>query len=370
MLIGIDASPLNRHHKTGTEWYTHHLILNLAKIDFFNQYLLYCREPLRGEFTQLPANFKIKVLNWPINKFWTQGRLSLEMLMRPPEILFVPAQALPLICPKKVITTVHDIGFERFPEYYSGFARRYLRFSTKFVLKKATKIIAVSNFTKEELIDIYQTDENKIKVVYNGYNQFYQKSKSPRVSQKILNKLKIKKPFLLSIGRLEKKKNTPGIIESFRILIADQTLSNFDLQLVLVGQPGLGYNEIKEQIRKSKLTDRVILTGWLNDQVKAGLIEEAEVFVFPSFYEGFGIPIIEAMAAGIPVVTSNVASCPEIAEKAALIVDPQNHQAIAEATKKILLDSQLKEELIKRGLERAKAFSWQKCAQETLRILE
>lgn len=367
MLIGIDASPLNRHHKTGTEWYTHHLILNLAKIDPFNEYLLYCREPLKEEFMELPANFKIKVLSWPINKFWTQGRLSLEMLMRPPDVLFVPAQALPVICPKKVITTVHDIGFERFPEYYSNFARRYLRFSTKFALKKATKIIAVSNFTKKELIDVYRADKNKIEVIYNGYNQLYQKDKSPSVSQNILTKLKIKKPFILSIGRLEKKKNTLNIVKAFSILAKEPEF--FSLQLILVGQGGLGFAEIEEEIKKSGVTSRIILTSWLNDRILTGLLKKAEVFVFPSFYEGFGIPIVEAMASGVPVVTSNVASCPEIADQAALTVDPNDSSAIARAIKKILSDKELKNELVKRAEERIKTFDWQKCAQETLKVI-
>lgn len=367
MLIGIDASPLNRHHKTGTEWYTHHLILNLAKIDPFNKYLLYCREPLKEEFTELPDNFKIKVLVWPINKFWTQGRLSLEMLFRPPDVLFVPAQALPLICPKKVVTTIHDIGFERFPEYYSGFARRYLRFSTKFALKRATKIIAVSNFTKKELIDVYQADENKIEVIYNGYNRLYQKDKSPSVSQGILTKLKIKKPFLLSIGRLEKKKNTLNIVKAFLALAKESGFSS--LRLVLVGQKGLGFSEINEEIKKSGLAERIILTSWLNDRILTGLLKEAEVFIFPSFYEGFGIPIIEAMASGVPVVTSNAASCPEIANQAALTIDPDDIFAIVQAIKNILSDKELKNELVKRAEERIKFFDWQKCAQETLKVV-
>ena len=161
MLIGIDASPLNRPQRTGTEWYTYHLILNLAKIDHLNQYLLYSPRPLGDEFKILPANFKNKVLDWPLGKFWTQIRLSWEMLRRPPDVLFVPAHALPILLPKKSVTTVHDIGFERHPQYYRKLARWYLRFSTKFALKRASKIITVSQFTKKELLDVYLADEKQ-----------------------------------------------------------------------------------------------------------------------------------------------------------------------------------------------------------------
>lgn len=369
MIIGIDASPLNRHYKTGTEWYTHHLILNLAKIDPFNQYLLYSREPLDREFANLPPNFKNKILSWPIGRFWTQMRLSLEMLVKPPDVLFVPAHALPLICPKKSITTVHDIGFERFPEYYKSFELKYLRFSTKFALKKAFKIITVSNFTKKELVDVYKAREEKIEVVYNGYNPSYQKDKTSKISPKILDKLKIEKPFILSIGRLEKKKNTLNVVKAFKILLEDHKNFSSNLKLVLVGQPGLGYNEIKKEIEDARLADKIIQTGWLNDHILTGLMKEAEVFVFPSFYEGFGIPLIEAMASRIPVVTSNIASCPEIAGKAALTVDPNDNQALSEAIKKIITDSALKQKLIAEGLNRVKAFDWQKCARATLQIL-
>ncbi|MEK7580159.1 MAG: glycosyltransferase, partial [Patescibacteria group bacterium] len=171
MRIGIDVSPAIRRYKTGTEWYTYNLIEALKKVDLTNHFfLLYSPIPLSAELAQLPARWQNKVLPWPFKYLWTQIRLSLEMLFNQPDVLFVPAHAIPLIHPKKVITTIHDLGFERFPEAYTRWQRFYYRFAHRFAAEHATKIIVPSEFTKRELINLYNVSSEKIVVVPLGYD--------------------------------------------------------------------------------------------------------------------------------------------------------------------------------------------------------
>jgi len=366
MLISIDASRANRYYKTGTEWYSYHLIQNLKKVDQENHYFLYTDKRLRGDLANLPDNFEEKLLKWPFKYLWTQGRLSLEMKFskEKPDVLFVPAHTIPIIHPKKTITTIHDLGFERFPYLYSFWQRKYLKWSARYALKKATKIITVSNFTKNELIKIYQADPKKIEVVYLGYDKGkYCLIEDREEVNKRLKKYNIFRPYLLYVGRLEKKKNVLGLIRAFNLV------KNKDLKLVLVGKFGYGYEEIEEEISKLNLKRRIIQPGWVEEKDIPYLLNGAELFVFPSFYEGFGLPNLEAMACGCPVITSNVASLPEIAGGAALLVNPNNLWEIAQKIERIIGERGVRNELIEKGLERVKNFSWIKCAKETLEVL-
>lgn len=169
MTIGIDASRANKKEKTGTEWYSYYLIQHLKKI-IPPQYrvILYAKEPLTDGLEILPANWQSKVLNWPPKFLWTQWRLSLEMLFHPVDLLFVPAHTISLIHPKKTVTVCHDIGFVRFPQYYSVKERMYHRFTMWLALKCAKIIITPSQFTKNEIMDVYKVSEKKIKVIYHG----------------------------------------------------------------------------------------------------------------------------------------------------------------------------------------------------------
>ncbi|MFH1661818.1 MAG: glycosyltransferase family 1 protein [Candidatus Falkowbacteria bacterium] len=427
MLIGIDASRANRSHKSGTEWYSYYLIRWLAKLDKENQYILYTDKPLVGGLIDLGTkqyinkeggrdtdnedeikfdkngyqiikspynNFKAKVLEWPFSFLWTQLRFSLEMLFRAPDVLFVPAHTLPRIHPKKSVVTVHDIGFERERIIYnkeniiSGnniyriiinlFVRvftfgkyganilDYHSWSVKFALKKAKKIITVSNFSKQEMVEIYGAKEEKIKVIYNGYNRHLYKKISAQEDEikNVLNKYDIEGQFIFYLGRLEKKKNTPALIEAYAIM--RQEHKDIKHKLVLVGDASHGYDEVKYAIKEFDLDSEIITTGWAPEVDVPYIYNGADVFVHPSRYEGFGITIIQAMACGTPVATSWVASIPEVAGDAALLFNPNDTKSIADAMAKIILDKDLKNDLINKGFKRAENFSWEKCARETL----
>jgi glycosyltransferase involved in cell wall biosynthesis len=434
MLIGIDASRANRAHKSGTEWYSYYLIRWLSKLDRKNQYILYSDKPLQGGLVDLTTaqhacdlnipessvefdkgdfqilksphnNFKAKILKWPFNFFWTQGRLSLEMLFKKPNVLFVPAHALPVIHPEKSMVTIHDIGFERDRFLYNreqmgpeGRRKRkainffvklftggkygansldYIRWSTKYALKYAEKIITVSDFSKKEILDIYGMDKNrvflekKIKVVYNGYNKFlYKKERDDGKIKEVLEKYGISGPFILYIGRLEKKKNTPALIEAFAMM--REKNKDIKHKLVLAGDASFGYDEVNYTIGEflPDQENEVIMPGWVDEADMPYVYSGADVFVFPSLYEGFGIPLLQAMACELPVVASRAVSIPEVVGDAALLFNPRDTKEMTEALEKIITDKNLREELIKRGKERVKNFSWEKCARETLEEIE
>jgi glycosyltransferase involved in cell wall biosynthesis len=397
MTIGIDASRANKIQKTGTEWYSYYLIQELKKLDKKSHYFLYSKEALHGDLGQLPENWESKVLSWPPKFLWTQFRLSFEMLRQPPDLLFVPAHTIPLIHPKKTVTTCHDIGFERYPELYSPLELRYHRFGMRLAVRKAAKIIVPSEFTKKEMVEVYNADPKKFEVIYHGYNQEVYKvteknlpapfdkgavtvGHGGEVAVAPLSKgvaegrgiREITEPFILYIGRLEKKKNTAGLVEAYARILNELKTNNElqNLKLVLVGGPGYGFEEVQEKIKKYNLEDRVIMPGWLSGEELARLLKLAELFVFPSFYEGFGLPILEAMACGCSVVASHLASIPEVGGDAIEYFDPHNIEDMSDKIAKVLINKNLQEELRKRGFERVKNFSWEKCARETLNVLE
>lgn len=395
MKIGIDASRANLKTRTGTEWYSYHLIKNFSLIDKENEYILYTKGPLRTDLKGLGPNFKNRVLKWPPRFLWNQIRLSLEMLLRPPDVLFVPAHTIPLIHPKNTITTCHDIGFEHFPELYAkkeigwknnllkrllGFLVRiltlgrysnneldYHRFSMHFAVKHARLIITPSYFTAQEIQHFYTINPERIKVTHLGFNrQKYQEIKDKKAIISILNKYKLKNPFIVFIGRLEHKKNIKGIINSFYIFKKQYKTAH---KLVLIGKRGYGFEEARKLISNHKLEDEVIELGWIDEEEVSLIYKAADLLLFLSFYEGFGLPPIEAMASGLPVIASNRGSLPEILKEAALIVDPVNYKEIARSIYRVVSDQKLRDKLIKAGQEQVKQFSWSKCARKTHQIL-
>ena len=401
MVIGIDASRANRQRKTGTEWYSFYLIKNLAKLDHKNIYRLYVDDKPREELQEAikdNPNFSIKLLNWPFYSFWTLGRLSLEMIIHRPDILFVPAHALPLFYPRKTITTIHDIAFMHEqnlyrPEKvkarnvplgkliyyfvkivtfgkYGANSLDFLYWSTNYALSHATKIITVSEETKNDILNFYpKTKIKKIAVIHNGFNNDLYKPIFDKTKIKFaLDKYGLEAPYFLYIGRLEKKKNTAALIESFAI--ARENNQNIREKLVLIGNAGYGYDEIQYVIEEYNLNRQVIMPGWVLEEDLPLILNGASAFIFPSRHEGFGIPVIQALACGVPTAVSDIAVLHEIAADSVLYFNPNDKTSIAQTMKEIITNQEAREELRKKGLERAKLFSWEKCARETLKELE
>lgn len=358
MTIGINASAAFKPQRTGVEEYTYQLLKHLSRLDVDkHQVVLYVNKADIDTF-----GFKARKLIFPF--MWTQLRLGLEMLVHKPDILFIPVHVLPLVHPRKSIVTIHGLEYEYFPEMYPASFLRYLRFSTKYALKHAYKIIAVSNNTKRDLVRLYGGDSGKIEVVYHGVN----KNPIPTGRQeksKIKNK-KQKNENILYLGRLEKKKNVDRLAKAFNILKQKYKIPH---KLILAGPAGYRFEEIERVIKSSKSGDDIVVTGYVSEEEKYKLLENTDEFVFPSLYEGFGMPILEAQSVGAPVVTSNISSLEEIVGESALKVNPLDVEQIAESIYKVINDDKLRKNLIKQGYENAKRFSWEKCAKETLDIL-
>lgn len=362
MLIGIDASRAIKPQKTGTEFYSQEIIKALSRIDKKNKYLLYSPIKPQREFeSTLGKNFSWKIMPFP--KLWSQIRLSWELLAgKPkPDVVFEPAHTIPIFHNKKMVVTIHDLGFRYYPELYTPFERSYHNFSAKFSASHSAHIIAISQYTKKDILRHYSVNAEKITAIHHGFD----KSKfRPAKRNELLAALpfRIRKPYIFFVGRLERKKNLSGMLEAYRILKKDP---NFKHQLVLGGKPGFGY----EEIIKNK-TEGVIETGYLNDANYCLLLKNADIFLFTSFFEGFGMPVVEAMSCGVPVVLSNVTSLPEVAGGAGLLVNPRNPAEIATGLEKLIKNPPLRREFIKKGLDRVKKFSWEMAAKKTLEILE
>ncbi len=349
MLLGIDASRASRHIKTGVEWYSYHIIQELKKIiPRETGVVLYTDKPLKGSLANLPVNWSTKVLYWPLKYLWTQGRLSLEMLLNPPDILFIPGSAMPFICPPKTATTVHDVGFKRFPELYKPLANFYLNWSVSFAARKCFKIFVPSEFTKNELVKYCRAEKDKL-IVTPLAPAVLPEEKNSEPAERFKSS-----EFILYIGRMAKKKNIHAIIESFKIFKSENL--NSKLKLFLAGPRGDADIETNEDI---------LCLGNLPPSEICALLKNSRALIFPSLYEGFGLPILEAFAAGAPVVTSKSIATEEVAGNAAILVNPENILEIKDAIFKIVSDDNLRQDLIQKGKERLQNFGWPKTAQIT-----
>ncbi len=357
MIIGIEAERANNPAKTGVEHYAKQLILSLAKLDSKNTYILYLRTKPESWFLNLPKNFQLKVIPFPI--FWTQLRLSWEMFVNPVEVLFIPASALPIYHPKKTIVTIHDLAWKFYPESFTWFNRTFLELSTRFAVSHGMKIIAVSEHTKKDIIKFYGTDSKKIQVVHHGYEQ-----ESTPLSE-LVSKLELPEKYILFLSTLQPRKNLAGLIEAFKKLKKENP--ELPEKLVVVGKTGWKYEEIMEKIKSNM--DIVVYVNYVSDADKFQILSHASLLVLPSFYEGFGMQILEAFAQKVPVATSNVSSMPEVAGEGAIYFEPHNTEEIKNAIKVVLTNKSLAEGLVEKGSQRLKQFSWEKCANETINAI-
>ncbi|MEK7652983.1 MAG: glycosyltransferase family 1 protein [Patescibacteria group bacterium] len=380
MMVGIDASRANKDNKTGTEWYSYYIIQELKKMTPDNcQVVLYTNASLKGDLSVMPTPpqpspykgegvslvWREKDLSWPPKYLWTQIRLWWELIIKPPDVLFVPAHTIPFLPIRrktKIFVTVHDVGFKRFPELYKKIQIWYHDLTMRRIKYRADIIITISDFSKREIIKLYRVNPEKIKVVYPGYDrEKYNLSgeASDFRLQEIFQKYQIVKPYLLYVGRIERKKNVANLIRAF-IEVKRQFPG---LRLVLAGEGGNLYEEIKKIIFQEKVEQEIIMTGYVAEEDLPEILRNAEIFLFPTLYEGFGLPIIQAMASGVPVVASDLEPHREVSGGAAALARPMNHRAIAQKIIEILSNNKIREELSQKGLARAQDFSWEKTAR-------
>ncbi len=361
MTIGIEAERANTQAKTGVEHYAKQLILQLAILDRNNKYILYLRTKPEAWFYDLPENFSIKVLPFPI--FWTQLRISLEMLLHPVDVLFIPASSIPLIHPKKTVVTVHDMAFQYYPDTYTTFMQYYHKFEDILVKRFAWKIIVVSNATKKDFIKFQHDDGKRLRLIYHGYEP---SQLAPIIAGPlVVNNIELPEKYVAFLSTLQPRKNVSGLIAAMRMLRRE--FPELPHKLVIAGKPGWRYEGILKDIEDNR--DIVVYVGRVSDDERFEILRRADCLVLPSFYEGFGMQLLEAFEVGIPVATSNNSSLPEVAGPGALYFDPTNTTEIKNAIKQLVFDRGLHDSLAAKGAMHLKSFSWEKCARETLSVL-
>jgi len=377
MIIGIDIRMLARGTRSGVEEYIINLLSNMLKLDDNIQFKLfyngYKKVNLEYDFLKLPnvelKEFKIpnRLLDFSFQYF---GYPKVDKLLGGVDVFFSPhifSSAVSNSC--KIVTTFHDLSFTNHKEFYSS-GKNYWHFSMnpKKRARKSDRIIAVSNSTKEDLMKIYKIDDEKIKVVYSGINPVSNIEPSEASISKIRNKYKLSENYILYLGTIEPRKNIIGIIRAFEELKKHNIEKNY--KLVIAGSKGWLCKDVFEVAKNSAVINDIFFTGFVDDEDKSILYKLAEIFIYPSFYEGFGFPPLEAMQNGTPTITSNFSSLPEAVGDAAIMVNPYNIDELARAMENLLNDDYLKNNLIQKGFQQTKKFSWQKCAGETLEILK
>ena len=370
MKIGIDASRYKHETATGVEWYSYHIINGLLSEALKREdaeVVLYSREDLNTpkEFEH-PRKIRKKVLR--ARRFWTLWKLSVEMWKRPPDVLFVPSHTLPLIRPKFSVITIHDTAFRYLKKSYSRMQYCYLNWSTKYAVKHASKIIVPSEATKQDLVQFFRCPAYKIVVVPHGFKKPHRVDET-EVSENLKNfGLGVDGevvPFVFFVGRLESKKNLARLVEAF----AGFSESHPEWKLVLGGKQGVGFEEISEKVREFGMENKVIMPGYLDENEKAYLYQNCEIFAFPSLYEGFGLPILEAFYYGKPILTSHVSCMPEIAKDAAMYCDPFDPSEITKCLEKLADDKDFADRLVAKGRERLKFFTWEVSVKKTFDVL-
>jgi len=391
MKIGIDCRTILNPGKgevAGVGHYTFYLVKNLLKLVQDEEIILFFEQfPEEKVINELLVNKnKVKIKQLPWHQYrrylpFIYAHLLVPYFLKKEklDVYYNPANIIPLGYRCKSVITIHDLAIYRNPDWFpSNIWRNF--FSTKILVprsvERAEKIIAVSESTKRDLIDIFGVTENKIKVIYEGVEWGGAEIKS---SGYLKEKYGVGDNYILYLGTLEPRKNIERLIRVFEELRiknpayrqADQELREFEL--VIAGAKGWKYEKIFRLIDEANKTlgqEAIKYLGYIPAEDKKSLIGNAKCFVFPSFYEGFGLPVLEAMSLSVPVVSSRTSSLPEIVGDTGLLIDPNNQEELKNALVKIMGDENLKQDLGRKALERSKQFSWEKCARETLEVLK
>ncbi len=367
MLIGIDGSEAFVKSKTGVENYAYQIIKHLSLLDSKNKYIIYLDPRVNNIEDNWPENFKFKVLKWPL--MWTQLGLGIQSYSDNLDLLFIPSHTLPLIKNPalKSVVTVHDLGARYLPMMHQIKQRLYLSLMTKLQLTNATRLIAVSKATKKDIVKSIGINPKYIEVIYEGFNSDLKKINTD-IERSILLKLKLeKKKYFLFVGTVQPRKNLINLIMAYSLYVKNKLEVS---ELVIAGGQGWLSDKIYKLPEELRIKEKVKFLGRVDNQTLAVLYNNALALTYPSFFEGFGLPILEAFNFKLPVITSNISSMPEVAGKGAILVNPYKIEEITLALEQIEKDHKLRQKLINEGLKQLKSFSWKKAAEETLSLFE
>lgn len=385
MRICIDVRCLMDARRTGVEEYTFNLLFNLLKINQKNQFVLFLNSWKKPTFDfsifRKYKNVEIRRFRIP-NKllnfsFWYLGWPKIDKMVGNSDVVFMPNIIFGSVSKKtKLILTMHDLSFERYPKHFSWKRRFWHIFiNPKKMCRRADKIIAVSDSTRKDLISLYKINSKKIETVYSAVSdEFKIIDRNDKELVKTKEKYKLPYKFMLYFGTIEPRKNIRAVIKAFdkfhNFSFISKNNELLKYKLVLAGEKGWLSQEIFKEIRSARGSKSIYFAGRIPQRDKKYIYNLSSLFVYPSFFEGFGFPPLEAMKCGVPVIASNNSSLPEIVGDGGILIDPDKPDEIYQAMKEILSNRELKEMLIEKGFEKSKEFNWQSTASKYLGIME
>jgi len=373
--LGLNAhllAPEGSYRSAGVSRYIAKLLTYLPQVGPEHEFVAFVGDPATIESCEGSDRWLIRQTAAPADSplrriAWEQVRQPLDARRLGLDLLHAPVNVGPLLTRRPLVVTVHDLSFLRYPELFRPFNRAYLSRWTRWSLRRAARIIAVSSSTRQDLIDLYRVPPERIAVVPNGVDKEIAPVDDPERLRRFCASRGVSRPFILSVGTLEPRKNLPTLLNAFALLRRQEGLAH---TLVLVGGRGWYYEEIDATVDALGLTGHVHIAGHVPGDELALWYSAADLFCYPSMYEGFGLPPLEAMACGTPVVTSNTSSLPEVVGDAGLMVDPADVEGLAAHMARVLSDPDLRARLRKAGPERAAQFSWRATAERTLAVYE
>jgi glycosyltransferase involved in cell wall biosynthesis len=370
MRIAIQASDLDNARIDGTRVYLKEMLKRFGPLSPQTEFSLYHR----GEFNMLLAppqreNYYVKKCPFPLA--WMQTRFVGELFFERPDKLFLPVQAAPFFVPSatEVTAIIHDLAFKRYQETFPKRDLWKLNFLLNVAVRRAQKLIAVSQSTKDDLLEFFpHLPEERIKVIYHGFDSefFSTRLAVPEIEKKLSRHNLYSQTYVLYVGALQPRKNLTRLIEAFNIT----KKSVPEMKLVLAGEPAWLVDDIFDARNKSAYKNDIILTGCVDFEELRALYQGARLFAFPSLYEGFGLPVLEAMASSVPVLLADNSSLREVGGDATLYVNALSSYDIAEKLERLWNEKELRVEIVARGQEQLKKFSWDKCAKETLDYIQ
>ena len=363
MRIAIDARKL---HDYGIGTYVRNLLRQLARLDGENEYVVVCRPEDVAQVRTLGENFQPMAETAPPYSIREQITLPMDLWRAQAKLFHAPHYVLPPLTPCRSVVTIHDVIHLMFPEYLPNrLAYAYARAVIWSAIRRADRVLTVSDASKRDILRYFDVSAGKVEVIPNAIDDRFRVAPSDEEIAQVRERYQLHSPFLLYAGNIKPHKNLERLIEAF----ADLRRRGFDeVKLLIIGDQVTKYPALRRAVHRCKLHTHVRFFGFVPDRMLAVLYRLADAFVFPSLYEGFGLPPLEAMASGTPVVTSNVSSLPEVVGDAALLVDPYDTGAIADALERLLSDEALRRDLIARGHARASEFSWERSVRRIREI--
>ena len=363
MRIGIDARKL---HDFGIGTYIRNLVRHLSRLDRETEYVLLCRPGDAESLATLGPNFRAVAEtsgNYSVTEQW---RIPLALKRERITLFHAPHYVLPPLVRCRSVVTIHDCIHLMFPQYLPGWvAHGYARASIEMAARRATRVLTVSESSKRDILRFVDADPAKIDVIYNSYDERFGLEPREEDVVRLRERYQLQDPFVLYAGTVKPHKNLERLIEAFHLV---RQRGFRDLKLVMIGDEISKYAALRRAVHSHQLHKYVRFLGFLPEETLAVMYRLAGLFVFPSLYEGFGLPPLEAMASGTPVVTSNLSSLPEVVGDAAVLVDPYDPQAIADGMYRVLSDPTLQADMKQKGLLRARQFSWEDSARKVREI--